>query len=74
MEKIRRKKKFQHMCVVPSSGKLGGVTLFWIDPSQIQLIHTNKNMIDVRILHPSNPTWWRLSCVYGNSNSALQVA
>lgn len=74
MAKIRQKLNFQHKWAIPSKGKSGCLTLFWSDSSQIQLIHSTKDIIDARILHPSSPTWWRLTCIYGNSIYSERLA
>ncbi|XXG74778.1 hypothetical protein AAC387_Pa07g3407 [Persea americana] len=68
MDRKRRKMRFQHSCLLPPNNRSGGLALFWSDPSQIQMINAFNNMIDVRILHPSSPNWWRLSCVCGHPN------
>lgn len=72
--KVRRKLNFQYMQLVPPTGKVGGLALLWSDSSQIQMINAVNNMIDLRILHPSNPTWWRLSCIYGNPSYPQRIA
>lgn len=61
------------MQLVPPIGKVGGLALLRSDSSQIQMINAVNNMIDLRILHPSNPTWWRLSCIHGNPSYPQRI-
>lgn len=68
MDKLQRKFNFQYMHLISPVGKAGGLALLWSNPSHVQTLHVFNNMIDVRILHPSNLAWWQFSGVYGNPN------
>lgn len=57
MDKIRRKSLFQHTYSVSSIGRVGWLALLWSDPTIVQMISAFNNMIEVRVLHPSRPSW-----------------
>jgi hypothetical protein len=48
----------------PSNGRSGGLILFWKREIQIDLIYSEPNFIDVRVLN-GHDKMWRLTGIYG---------
>lgn len=61
------------MLSVNPIGRSGGLAIFWTTTCRIQLTLTTKNVLDARVFHVSQPTGWRLLCIYGHPNEACRI-
>lgn len=71
MEWVQLKIGYQGMFVVDPIGKSGGLTLFWKENDQVELLGFSQNHIDVKI-KMKNGEAWRLTGLYGEPNRALR--
>ena len=63
-ECLRRRLKMDHKEVVRSSGKSGGLIMFWKKEIAISLRHKTENYIDV-FVGSGQDEFWRLTSLYG---------
>lgn len=63
--RIARSCRFKDYHAVDAENRAGGLCLFWQDNIEVTILLSNKNMIHVSINHPSLPSMWYLTCVYG---------
>ncbi|XP_074373815.1 uncharacterized protein LOC141714180 [Apium graveolens] len=71
MKWVQLKIGYQGMFVVDSIGRSGGLTLFWKENDQVELLGFSQNHIDVKV-KMENGEAWRLTGLYGEPNRTLR--
>jgi hypothetical protein len=61
---------FDHAFAAGSSGRSGGLCIYWKDPIKLDLRNFSKNHVDMRVLAPKKDLW-RLTLLYGEANRSL---
>jgi exonuclease III len=71
VEGLSRSLGFDHAYGVDSSGRSGGLCIYWKDPLVMTLHNFSKYHIDMTVVEPGKDPW-RLTVWYGEANRALR--
>ena len=72
MKKVKRKIKFDQCHVVDSIGKVGGLTLFWKEEVQVEIINDGNFFIEAKIKDLEVKCVWWLVGVYASTEENIR--
>jgi hypothetical protein len=62
---------YDHSFAISSSGRSGGIGLFWTNEIKIDILPNSQYHLDVKITEAEGDPW-RLTCVYGEAQVPLR--
>jgi exonuclease III len=68
MERVRVQLGFEHMFVVDSVGKSGGLALFWAVDIGVEIQNYSRRHISAKVCSSPNKPQWKLTGFYGHPN------